>query len=404
MHYAMRKRNDKIIWGLPEWELLANGLATSYPERVHRSAKTIEDMDFTLTEFFRVMRKVLPEDRWRETTRDINKFKIGLIKYYQRSAKEAEKTPEVPPEVIPSPPEEFPAPPAVTYDNNHAVTVSDTAAGAPGCLPSAQPASVKSKKIFWKPGEWVDLAREINRLEPFAHHTKSTTLAGLTLAAFKEAERNVIAADRRRPSINSITFVRPDLLRAFAVIRDEQEQQQREEEERKAQERLEEQRRLAQEVLARKPNPYEEAFAPLVKFLATEITKMLVPALVTAQDKPQQTVDEIVAHATAVVENHAKPRKTRIAVVGPKPNQARELERTFPDLEIIVIEKKATAVSVQSADKIIGMTDFMDHSVDGMLRKTFPDRYHRTTGTVSSVKRLIGVLMASELYQQARVH
>jgi hypothetical protein len=428
MHFAMKNRMERTVWRPNEWSTLCEAVIQAYPDREIRSAMQPSDMRISTKEFHEIMRQTLPEARWR-TFKHADKFKYGLIKIFQNQPKqlaraaaaEQEVKKSIPPEeTLPaSPPQEAPATvtarhPPVTIEHAAAdsapgvvpgVSAGATSSAPPGVSPGASPGS-RSPKVFWKPNEWLDIAREIYRLEPFAQHIKSSSLAGITLAVFKEAERNVIPMERRRPSINTTTAVRADLLKAFAIIRAEVEHQEQAEKNCKEQERIEEQRRFAQEQLEKKLNPYEEAFAPLVRMLATEITRMLVPAILSAQQQPEQPIEKIVEIASNVVALQNKPKKPRVAIVGPKPNQARELEQAFPELEIIAFENsnQVTAANVHSCDKIIGMTDYMRHGADGMLRKTFGDKYHRTTGTVSAVKRLIGVLLASEARQQSHMH
>lgn len=91
--------------------------------------------------------------------------------------------------------------------------------------------------------------------------------------------------------------------------------------------------------------------------------------------------------------------KPRIGIVGALAQQGHELEKAFPQLRIKIVDKNLHGQSLREAvhgcDKVIAMTGFINHSVDGVCSKVLGDRYTRVDGGVSAVRRQIDVWLAS---------
>lgn len=81
----------------------------------------------------------------------------------------------------------------------------------------------------------------------------------------------------------------------------------------------------------------------------------------------------------------------RVVVLGPFPPQINELVRCYPQLDLVCVTyaQRNLQTKLQGSDLVIGMTNFMRHSTDGAAIRCMGSAYRRTTGSVSSVKRLI---------------
>jgi hypothetical protein len=71
----------------------------------------------------------------------------------------------------------------------------------------------------------------------------------------------------------------------------------------------------------------------------------------------------------------------RVVVLGPFPPQL--------DLVCVTYAQRNIENKLQGSDLVIGMTSFMRHSTDGAAIRCMGSAYRKTTGSVSSVKRLI---------------
>jgi hypothetical protein len=252
-------------------------------------------------------------------------------------------------------------------------------------------------RIQWKDAEWVAVARELYRIRPVEEYLRSTTMIGLQAEDFYAAQR-VLPENRRRSkkAVQSMGVVRPGLIKAMAVIRAEVDAailRKKAEEEAAA---LEAQAAAAvmKEVLP-VVNAYEAAFAPLIDMIATEVTKRVQQMLVT-------TLPQVAAYK--VEPKLQTNKRLKFGVIGPLSVQAQDIKKAFPDIDFIIIESGKGASSpghVMGCDKIIGMTDFMDHSVDGVLKDRFKERYHRCAGGTSKIKHLIGILSNALKHEQA---
>ncbi len=92
-------------------------------------------------------------------------------------------------------------------------------------------------------------------------------------------------------------------------------------------------------------------------------------------------------------------RKKIIGIVGPLPIQANDIAAAFPQFEFLCVDGSQASQYITSmlvsATRVIGMTKFMRHSIDGALFKRFGQRYVRVTGGVSMIKRQISLWVSS---------
>ena len=307
-----------------------------------------------------------------------------------------------------------------------------------------------SGKIFWSKDEYIALARELHRASPSSNYHRSETLAGLSVAELREAERNVLPADRR---LETISTVRPRLVEAFKTIQDELVQ-----DEMRAQEEVRERAHNFLEAIysqaepkpepkpepepvavpvaqpapvAEAYNPHEIALKLLVEMLvsslaariAPELTKLLpAMAALVAPLAPVAATQPFVARQAPAPEaapmedplEHQPPsdwkppeftlpstlkapRLPMIGILGLKPVQVQELRDAFPVLEFVSQEgthSNKTLASLQSAVRVISVntsSNSMNQLTDKMLAQHFKDRYVRAQGGMSSVKRQIQI-------------
>ncbi|MGZ8317546.1 MAG: hypothetical protein ACXWVD_00455 [Telluria sp.] len=110
--------------------------------------------------------------------------------------------------------------------------------------------------------------------------------------------------------------------------------------------------------------------------------------------RPQPVTAPKTERATPVA-----PRLPVVGVVGPLPAQQRVLEAAFPQIKLLFVESDRRGGNVcnvlRSCVRVVGMTSFLNHSVDGALRKHFQRRYTRVTGGVSAIQHQIDVWLKS---------
>lgn len=120
------------------------------------------------------------------------------------------------------------------------------------------------------------------------------------------------------------------------------------------------------------------------------------------QQAPEPAAQESVAvpdHAPAepeAAEVAQEPKDGRVVVVvGPLPDQANSLQKSFPGLKIKGYKDEMP--DVDRPDLIILMTKFLSHGLEDRVRakygKTIPDRIHRVHGGVTTIRNMISHLM-----------
>ena len=259
----------------------------------------------------------------------------------------------------------------------------------------------QQKKIFWTRKEFLALAREMHRVHPGGNFLASKELGTMHLSDIVFAQR-VLPADRHR-RLKSVSCVRKQFLLAFKDLKAELAQV--------ADKRAdiaaypERYSMAAAPAPAAAANPYEVVFKPLIQLIVAEVlaqfkgqTAPPAEAAVAAAAVTSSTKIDIPGFIRSMAEQ-VRPRRPKIGIVGPLPAQARELEQSYPDIEFVIKEGKEAAGtiahSMKSALRVIAMTSFLNHKVDGVLSKAFKDRYCRVTGGVSSIKRQIEILITT---------
>lgn len=101
---------------------------------------------------------------------------------------------------------------------------------------------------------------------------------------------------------------------------------------------------------------------------------------------------------TCLTLSWANSMKPRVIVIGPLPAQAEQIARTYPQLDIVCFTtgRHQLGKQLQGSDLVIGMTNFMRHSTDGAAYASVGSAYKRTTGSISSVKRIINSWLENE--------
>lgn len=252
-------------------------------------------------------------------------------------------------------------------------------------------------KVQLNAQEWEAVARELYRQHPIPQYLNSQDLSELVRQDFLDAQC-VLPPERRRASskIPSLQGVRKKLVPAMAKLRAELQAQPKPATPGPSFSKVV-QIPQAQPETPRIPdlNPFEAVFGPLVEFLAEETARRTEQRLMVMLSKLNLIPDTVSEYTPEGRKNPKAIPKPRIGVVGLLGVQQMELRRAFPEVEF-VMEESSSAVRAESfhtCDKIIGMTDFMRHGADGILREKFGEKYARTTGSTSSAKRLIGLVL-----------
>lgn len=145
------------------------------------------------------------------------------------------------------------------------------------------------------------------------------------------------------------------------------------------------------------PPPAELGVSELIEKLVDQLTKRVVTDVVAALSeqlsvlqKPYQNNREVVEDNPVIVARPepAKPRRTRVMVIGLKGQQVTVVEQKYPDIDFTFM----TATEAQSrapgeADWTIVMTKFINHSVYSKYRDV-PNLRH-CNGGVSDLSSII---------------
>jgi DNA-binding transcriptional MerR regulator len=290
------------------------------------------------------------------------------------------------------------------------------AAAAPPAEPSPAAGNWRhNKRVKWTPAEFLIIAKYLRQRYPNASYIHSTTAAGLTIAEIREAMYAALPAARQRPLKTMNAPLRAYFVAAFKAAKMEQfRQAEREEREQKIA------NKAAKELAAPPPeaprahtiDTLGHLVKPIIDLLAGELLAQLGPRIealiASALAVPQspQHGSGALTLVPATPYTPPKPRKKIIGVIGPLPVQEQELIKSFPQFEIIAMtcdNINAGVSAMRSAARVIGMTSFMNHSSDGVLAKTFKDKYVRVTGGVTAIKRQIEVWIASGALNEAAV-
>lgn len=289
-------------------------------------------------------------------------------------------------------------------------------------------------KIFWREPEWDAIAVELAYHNPALLENLST----LRPVDVFHAQRVLPTNRRRQQTVFLNATIRADLGPAFRRLRAKIEAARREQLEAVAQaaaaraDQAAKAQQAAQDAaqdaikaaLLQSPDfiaqalsaaPIASLFQALTVQLVTQAQGMIESAVINALSservKQALTVNVHVespaapgnapAPAPTVAANVAASvvTKPRIGIVGALAQQGHELEKAFPQLRIKVVDKNLHGQSLREAvhgcDKVIAMTGFINHGVDGVCSKVLGDRYTRVDGGVSAVRRQIDVWIAS---------
>lgn len=252
-------------------------------------------------------------------------------------------------------------------------------------------------RVRWTTEEWDRLAEELYCVRPTAQYRVSDSLASLTLEDMQEIQK-ILPKDRWRP-LKTVTPVRPHMQAAMRRLRSKLKQLEERQHQEIAERNRQEAARKAAEEEAAKPNPYEAMFAPMIAFITSEVLKQ-VHAAMQHQAVPQEQPKPLPPAPPPLPDEQKRPK---IGVIGPLGVQAEDIKRSYPDVDFVTVDssqQRTAASKVVGCDLIIGMTDFMDRSTDSQMRSKFLNNYHRTSGSTSSVKRMIGVLLHSMGHQR----
>lgn len=326
--------SQNIKWTSDEWVAVARALMKTHPE-YETSLPPI-----VFTPDLRKAMEVLPEERRRPVSNGAgNAFRAGLSKAYET------------------------------------------------ILTGNQSALAPRERIFWTRDEFLKLAAALHAEDPGAGYIYSTALASLTPTALRRAQEHALPPDRRR-NIITVSAERPRLVEAFAQLRAA----------------IEQQAKAAVPPVVPQPapqpqpapgvNPYEAVFRPLVDMLMGELMRRITevyPPNGMPQPSPQQRPGEQNPQLQYPAPFHP-PRKPKVGLIGPMSQQAQDIAKTFPQLEIVCVPSSDltnAVAALSNSVKIIAMTKFIDHSSYGRVKKAYSDRFTHVDGGTSAIKRQI---------------
>jgi hypothetical protein len=298
-------------------------------------------------------------------------------------------------------------------------------------------------RIFWRENEWYALAVELVYKDP----AFLETLNHLMPADLYRAQR-VLPSNRRRPQTSfNAAKIRAELAPAIRRVRADIDAKHAEADSTRAAAKAEEahreeQARQAAEIAAqaatldRLTNSPEfiakalgaAAFGPLLEALlsrgAASLQTMLEGALVNAfssdavkramvvnlhMDRAEGSAQALKANPPTVSANVAATvvYKPRVGIVGALGQQIEAICSAFPQLRIKGVDKNLHGQSLKEAivncDRVIAMTDFINHSTSAICKKTLGERFTLVDGGVSSVRRQIDVWLSTGMLQAATV-
>jgi hypothetical protein len=408
-----RHTHEHIKWSESEWIAVAKALARLFPDLGLPSPEGVARIKVS---HMNQAMQVLPANRRRALVQAVG-VRSQLLRVCRVIAAETAR------------PERAAAPPAAASNPVPASVVYRQPDGADDGSPPP------GSRIFWRDPEWYAVAVELAYKDP----TFLETLNHLHAADILRAQR-VLPASRRKP-LSSLygKHVKQELVPAFRRVRLAIDAAQREQSDAAAAaaarqaENAEQARQGAQEA---RHQVTRDEMAGSPEFIAQALGKAglgpLLDALVSRaaasmQDMIQAAIigalsSNAVKNALVVnlhmtgAETSARsvaanpPRvsgsvasnvvvKPKVGIVGALAQQGEIIAAAYPQLRIKAIDKNLGGQQLRDAvsqcDRVIGMTGFMSHSLDGVCHKAAGERYTRVDGGVSSVRRILDVWLAS---------
>lgn len=410
-------KDRRIMWNDEEWFFVASELAKIDPVYLLDRNKPI------FPDHLRRVMALLPEARRRRVNPN-----GGSNQFKPRIHEELDKLRD--PALVGS----------TTYEASSNVHKTPReAALASGANPKNAP------RTMWKASEYLQMALYLRKRYPGQSYLESSEAVGLSLDDLREAQRAALPPHRQR-ELKNITPLRAHMAVAFKEAK-KTEYQRKEQAEREAQQaRQEEQRKAAEKAAERAAadvaalttpptpeapfplyqpeagipasNPYEAAFAPLLRplmrLLAQEFAAALIPtlleqampALKQALGAPHTQTPQTPAQTPAApVEpsppkpDEARPpqltlasppklRRPKIGIMGLLPIQANQVAAAFPGIEFICRDDDQTS-AFNGCERVMGMIKFLPHPREKALIRNYGDRYVRINGAVSDAKRTI---------------
>lgn len=301
-------------------------------------------------------------------------------------------------------------------------------------LPDGEENGPPAGRINWTPDEWYKIAVELT----YRNRAFLETLNTLAPADVFRAQR-VLPSNRRRPQTSFSTGkVRAELIPAFRRLRAAVESARREKDAARAaaEARAAEQEAAAAQAARQAATKAEaDRLMHSPEGIAAALSQAALPALIDAlagrlaasaqgiieaalfsvltseraknalvvnihlhnpEDAP--AINQAGVSAASGAGRAAVVSRPKIGIVGALAQQGAAIKEAFPALKIKVIDKNLNGQFLKDAvmhcDRVIAMTDFISHSIDGVCAKASGDRYFRCHGGVSAVRHLISTWVA----------
>jgi hypothetical protein len=300
-----------------------------------------------------------------------------------------------------------------------------------------EPAASPFATVTWDRSEWLVIAAEIDRMYPLQKYPERAHLTGLSSEDVAFAQR-LLPAERqiRHIKVASFSTLIPALRDAFEDLKQQRRTAELEhgvmaEAERHARNVLDKAaapRALpapaatpapATEVVAAPapsaaaPEPvgpgegvWAAAVSSMLGMLVDRLRPVISELIVEALNAPSPVAAPALPAAPVVVEAvpveqspapapRPKKKEMRIGIVGNRSTYATDLAREFPNVDFTCIDNVTRVDSVKNCDRVLVLTKFISHKLDGQVRRAIEDdKYTPVHGCLTDIRRVVTGLLA----------
>lgn len=425
-------KRRSIRWSSEQWELVVLNLHKLRPTAFADNLATIGNKDANAAQ------QALDPKYHRKFVQVVG-FRITAMKVFQ-TLSEQKRLPAPPPAQVQFTTGIVSAPiPAKRHERSALATAMHEAFERPVLQPK------RKKHVHWNDEDWLKIAAEMLHQNPHGDFFNSGFHA-VELAAIRSAQRVVFPLEHRR-NISASSGLREPLVKAFKTLKANLEAaenvavQQQEEVKVQFQDAPTEVKEVAQtkveevavqaisNVMQGHFNDFATKFAvslaPVISLVSCEIAKALVPELTKAlkpmfdeaiksakqslvQPAPASFTEQaavlpitmpakqLTSVPTQIVP--AKPKKPKIAVLGPYGQQRNDLEQAFPDYDFVYIENghgiKEAGIN---CELFVAAVPYMNASNKKEMKAIPPEKLKVVaTSGISSFKHQIKVWLAQK--------
>lgn len=427
--------DGKIVWSPEEWEVVTLEFHRQYPNVFNERCVNIR------LNQIRGAVEILPVHRRRYFSQ-IEIFRRMVLLTWDALPDDIKKAWKLERSVV-----EFPSGPIVEPPSKKSDETSSMAMAMHGAFKQPTENKQKKRKVYWKPEEWIAVAREMHRQNPHANFIESHFFT-IDLPAIRAAQREVLPLERRKLLAGSADLREP-LVEAFKILKLEILTEKFSDSQIPvsvppampvpAPDKVIESIPLPTAMLPAVSEPasvnfmarFAEAAKPLISLvaegLASELMRLMMPEftklVASVANQPAKPSEQPVApptHEPMAQPNHVfsmpsapveaapvvrqpiikppeVPRKPKIVVLGPLGKQKEEIERAFPDYRFAFIEHgHGVKEAGESCVLFIAVVTHTNSSMKQSIKSHVPsEKVRYVNGGTSAVKRQISAWIAS---------